>query len=55
MSRRPKKLLDQACTELVEVSAKSSAGNTTPFARKGTAIRTHSTIPSPKKQKREAF
>ena len=34
LQKRPKKLLDQACIELVEVSAKSSAGNTTPFARK---------------------
>ena len=34
MSKRPKKLLDQACTELVEVSATRSAASTTPCARK---------------------
>ena len=34
MSKRPKKLLDQACTELVEVSATRSAASTTPYAPK---------------------
>jgi len=33
MEPRPKKLLDQACTELVEVSGMPCASNTTPFAR----------------------
>ncbi|MBT9160508.1 MAG: hypothetical protein DDT27_00234 [Dehalococcoidia bacterium] len=34
MQRRPKKLLDQACTELVEVSERPSGSNTTPSAPK---------------------
>ena len=55
MEPRSKTLLDQACTELVEVSAKSSAGNTTPFAKKGPAISTHSTMPSPKSKSGRRF
>jgi hypothetical protein len=33
MEPRPKKLLDQACTELVEVSGMPCVSNITPFAR----------------------